>query len=78
MSIRKPTNDTESVDLDFVGSNEEQAETRTIASRQRLRSKMQDEIDAFLSAGGEINKIAPNVCADPPAKPTSHYGSRPI
>ena len=78
MGARKPINDEKSVDLEFVGSNEEMAETRTLASRARLRDQMQADIDAFLNSGGEISEIAPKVMADPPQKPTSNYGSRPI
>jgi hypothetical protein len=78
MGSRKPINDAQSVDLEFVGSNEEMAETRTLASRARLRDQMQTDIEAFLTQGGEISEIAPNVMADPPQKPSSNYGSRPI
>ena len=64
-------------DMDFIGSAEEGV-LRSIASRQKLRSKMDNEIEAFLKKGGAINEIEPNVMADPPRKPTSNYGSRPI
>lgn len=64
-------------DMDFIGSAEEGV-LRSIASRQKLRSKMDNEIEAFLQKGGAINEIEPNVMADPPRKPTSNYGSRPI
>jgi hypothetical protein len=66
------------VDMDFVGSRDEQAETRTIESRRRIRTKMDDDIEAFLSQGGKIREIEPHVQADPPTKPRSSYGSRPI
>ncbi|NVK39256.1 MAG: hypothetical protein HWE18_15120 [Gammaproteobacteria bacterium] len=64
-------------DMEFIGSAEEGV-LRSIASRQKLRSKMDNEVEAFLKAGGSINEIEPNVMADPPRKPTSNYGSRPI
>ncbi|MGR6872028.1 transcriptional regulator SutA [Pseudomonas sp. HK3] len=64
-------------DMEFIGSAEEGV-LRSIASRQKLRSKMDNEIEAFLQKGGAINEIEPNVMADPPRKPTSNYGSRPI
>ena len=64
-------------DMAFIGSAEEGV-LRSIASRQKLRSKMDNEIEAFLQKGGAINEIEPNVMADPPRKPTSNYGSRPI
>ena len=64
-------------DMKFIGSNEEGV-MRSIASRRKLRSKMDSDVDAFLKKGGKIDKIEPNVMADPPRKPTSNYGSRPI
>lgn len=64
-------------DMEFIGSAEEGV-LRSIASRQKLRSQMDNEIEAFLQKGGLINEIEPNVMADPPRKPTSNYGSRPI
>lgn len=64
-------------DMEFIGSAEEGV-LRSIASRQKLRSQMDNEVEAFLQKGGSINEIEPNVMADPPRKPTSNYGSRPI
>lgn len=64
-------------DMDFIGSTEEGVH-RSIASRQKLRNQVDDQVAAFLSEGGAINEIEANVMADPPRKPTSNYGSRPI
>lgn len=50
----------------------------SINAKERERSELQKQIDEFLSKGGEIQKIGANVSADPPKKPTSNYGSRPI
>jgi hypothetical protein len=66
------------IDYDFIGSREEFAESRTVTSRSRLRSKVEDDIAAFLHEGGTISEIAPDVTADPPKKPESNYGSRAI
>jgi len=66
------------VDLEFIGSRDEVAEQRNVISRRRVRSQMEDDIQAFLAEGGAIQNIDPNVTADPPKKPTSAYGSRPI
>ena len=66
------------IDYEFIGSREEFAESRTITSRSRLRSKVEDDIAAFLHQGGTIDEIAPDVTADPPKKPESNYGSRAI
>ena len=70
--------DSDDLDMEFVSSRDEHAETRSIASRERLRSKMESDIEAFLAAGGQIQQIEPNVQADPPTKPNTSYGSRPI
>ncbi|WP_396588161.1 hypothetical protein [Bermanella sp. R86510] len=64
-------------DLDYMGSSEEGVH-RSIASREKLRNKVNSEIEEFLKSGGNISEIEPNVMADPPRKPTSNYGSRPI
>ena len=64
-------------DMQFIGSAEEGV-LRSIASRKKLRSKVDNEVESFLNSGGSINEIEPNVMADPPRKPTSNYGSRPI
>jgi hypothetical protein len=60
------------------GRAEETPEERTVASRQKLREQMAQEIEEFLARGGKINQIEPNVTADPPRKPDTDYGSRPI
>jgi len=59
-------------------NHEEIPEERTVASRQKLRDEMAKEIEEFLARGGKINHVEPNVTADPPRKPDSDYGSRPI
>ena len=35
-------------------------------------------MEEFLARGGAVQEIEPNVVADPPKKPDSKYGSRPI
>lgn len=66
------------IDLQFIGSREETAESRTIASRRRLQEKVSDDIDTFLANGGVIKQIDPHVTADPIQRPRSQYGQRPI
>ena len=56
----------------------EALEDFSIASRQKIRDEIEDQIAAFLARGGKINEVAPNVTADPPKKPTPDYGGRPI
>lgn len=57
---------------------EDVPEERTVSSRQGLRDEMARQIEEFLARGGRIQEIDPNVTADPPRKPESEYGSRPI
>ena len=50
----------------------------SLAARNKVRDQMQAEIEAFLAKGGKIQQVEDNVMTDPPRKPTSSYGSRPI
>lgn len=59
-------------------SESEALEDFSIASRQKIRNEIEDQVAAFLARGGKINEVAPNVTADPPKKPTPDYGGRPI
>jgi hypothetical protein len=56
----------------------EALEDFSIASRQKIRNELEDQVAAFLARGGSINEVPPNVTADPPKKPTPDYGGRPI
>lgn len=50
----------------------------SIASRQKIRDELDAQIAEFLARGGTISEVPANVTADPPKKPTSDYGGRPI
>ncbi|MEX1033933.1 MAG: hypothetical protein WDZ30_11280 [Cellvibrionaceae bacterium] len=63
---------------EFFGSRDDRPEDRTPTSRSQIRDQVSDAIQAYLSEGGRINEIEPNVMADPPRKPATSYGSRPI
>ena len=66
-------------DTSYIGSKEEDAIIeRTLTSRTRLRDEMEDDIAAFLNSGGEIQTVEKNLRTDPPKKPQSNYGARPI
>ncbi|ROS02005.1 hypothetical protein EDC56_2454 [Sinobacterium caligoides] len=65
-------------DLEYMGSRDEAADARTIESRRRIRNKVKEDIEAFITAGGAIDQVAANVTADPPKKPSSNYGGRAI
>ena len=66
------------IDISFLGSRDEPAEERTVESRKKLRASMDAQIEAFLKSGGEIEEVPSNISSDPPKKPTSEYGNRPI
>jgi len=56
----------------------EALEDFSIASRQKIRDELEDQVAAFLARGGKISEVPPNVTADPPKKPAPDYGGRPI
>lgn len=62
----------------YHSHTEDLPNSATIAERQRQRDQVAAEIEAFLARGGGITTIDDNVRADPPKKPESNYGSRPI
>ncbi len=51
---------------------------RTLSSKEADRRQLEEAMAEFLNGGGTIKAIEPNVRADPPRKPESNYGSRPI
>lgn len=59
-------------------SESEALEDFSIASRQKVRDELEAQIAEFLARGGKISEVPANVTADPPKKPTSDYGGRPI
>lgn len=54
------------------------AETLTVSSKESLRRQLEEEMARFLAQGGQIKEIPPDVTTDPPQKPVSNYGSKPI
>lgn len=67
-----------SAEKQYFGSHDDRPEDRTITSRARVRNELTDQVQAFLSEGGQISEIERNLRADPPRKPTSNYGNKPI
>ena len=57
---------------------EEVEELPSIEAKQKERDALAKAMEEFLSRGGSVQEIEPNVVADPPKKPDSKYGSRPI
>lgn len=54
------------------------AETLTVSSKEAIRRQLEEEMERFLAQGGKVQEIAPDVTTDPPQKPVSNYGSKPI
>jgi hypothetical protein len=51
---------------------------RTPKCQEDARSEMANEVEAFLASGGAVTEVERGFRADPPKKPESKYGSRPI
>jgi hypothetical protein len=62
----------------YHSHNDDMPNSATIAERERQRSEVACEVEAFLAQGGGITSVEANLRADPPKKPESNYGSRPI
>lgn len=54
------------------------ADNNSTEGREDLREQVAQDIEAFLRAGGRVEKVERGERADPPRKPKSRYGSRPI
>ena len=57
---------------------EEVEELPSVEAKQKERDALAKAMEEFLSRGGAVQEIEANVVADPPKKPDSKYGSRPI
>ncbi len=87
------TADPEDVDDDHEGTDSERAtptpkkakakaveleDLPSIEAKQRERDELARAMEEYLARGGRVQEVEPNVVADPPKKPDSKYGSRPI
>lgn len=80
MSENDTDNDTVELDsneLEESSATEELLHASSCVKDQE-RTRLQEEIEAFLARGGMIRQIPANVRADPPKKPESNYGGQPI
>ena len=68
----------EATNQDYAMTKDSLHTDHTLTSRARIRSQMQDDIEAFIERGGHVEKVPKNLRSDPPKKPQSNYGSRPI
>ncbi|GAA6166991.1 hypothetical protein [Sessilibacter corallicola] len=50
----------------------------SLSVKEQERLMLQNQVEEFLAKGGKIDQIDANITADPPQKPSSNYGSRPI
>lgn len=50
----------------------------SMEAKQKERDALARAMEEFLSRGGKVQEVEPNVVADPPKKPDNKYGSRPI
>ncbi|MFC3608171.1 transcriptional regulator SutA [Stutzerimonas tarimensis] len=53
-------------------------ELPSLEAKRRERDELERAMAEFLARGGQVQEIEPNVVSDPPKKPDSKYGSRPI
>lgn len=53
-------------------------ELPSIEAKNKERDALARAMEEFLSKGGKVQEVEPNVVADPPKKPDNKYGSRPI
>lgn len=53
-------------------------ELPSLEAKQRERDELARAMEEYLARGGRVQEVEPNVVADPPKKPDSKYGSRPI
>lgn len=55
-----------------------EAESLTVSSKEAIRRQLEEEMARFLARGGKIVEVPADETADPPRKPVSSYGSKPI
>lgn len=53
-------------------------ELPSVEAKQKERDALARAMEEFLARGGKVQEVEANVVADPPKKPDSKYGSRPI
>ncbi|WP_324732383.1 transcriptional regulator SutA [Pseudomonas paeninsulae] len=53
-------------------------ELPSVEAKQKDRDALARAMEDYLARGGKVQEVEPNVVSDPPKKPDSKYGSRPI
>ncbi|WP_426415162.1 hypothetical protein [Aestuariirhabdus sp. LZHN29] len=64
--------------IESLGRNQLSAESRTLESQRKLHETLEQQVAQFLANGGTITEVESSIASDPPRKPVSRYGSRPI
>lgn len=59
-------------------AEEGELEGASLEAKEREREMLARQIEEFMARGGKVQEIGDNVVSDPPKKPDSKYGSRPI
>ena len=70
--------ETPTLEKESSGKGDDVTSDYSLSSRDNIRAELNDQVAAYLAGGGQINQVQPHVTADPPKKPGSSYGSRPI
>ncbi|NKQ12409.1 transcriptional regulator SutA [Pseudomonas sp. SST3] len=78
--------DDEGTDSERATPTSKKAKAKTVVveelpspeAKQKERDELARAMEEFLARGGRVQEVEPNVVADPPKKPDSKYGSRPI
>ena len=65
-------------DDDYPEIKTQKVEEHTVASRERLRKQLSDEVAEFLARGGKIQLVDPNVTAEIPLNVGDNYGRQPL
>ncbi len=76
MSVENDSIDFEENTQSFFSYEHE--EMPSVSSKEDIRRKLKDDVEEFLKAGGRVSYIQMGVISDPPKKPESNYGRRPI
>jgi len=67
-----------STESEMVVTEDDNESVRTMDAQEAVREQLESDIEVFLASGGCVQEIDTNVMADPPTKPVSKYGGRPI
>ncbi len=61
-----------------AASKGDELEGVSLEAKERERQMLAQQIEEYLARGGKVQEVKDDVLNDPPRKPESKYGSRPI